>query len=207
MMHLPPNDTVQRCAWVPLQDQLYVTYHDEEWGVPIYDDRLLFEFLVLEAFQAGLSWRTVLHKRENFRLAFDAFDVQKIAAYNQTKIRELLQNVGIIRNRLKIEAAVNNARAFLEIQNKYGSFSQYVWRFTDGRPIVNHWKRNEEIPARTPLSDKISKDLKQHGFKFVGSTIIYAHMQATGMVNDHLISCFRHQEILQLLTGQLNGFA
>ncbi len=189
------NTNLTRCAWVPLDDALYVDYHDREWGVPVYDDRKLFEFLILEAFQAGLSWRTVLHKRENFRKAFDGFDPQKVAFYDDAKVNELMNNAGIIRNRLKILAAINNARAFLKIQEKYGSFKDYIWRFTDGKPIVNHWKSDDEVPARTELSDIMSKDLKQHGFKFVGSTIVYAHAQATGMVNDHITSCFRHDEL------------
>ncbi len=192
-----------RCAWVPLNDALYVAYHDEEWGVPVFDELRLFEFLVLEAFQAGLSWRTILHKRQNFRQAFDNFDPQKVARYDETKIAQLLQNAGIVRNRLKIKAAVNNARAFLKIQNQYGSFSRYIWQFIDGKPIVNYWKSNDEIPVRTELSDKISKNLKEHGFQFVGSTIVYAHMQATGMVNDHLVHCFRHREIAEMAMNGL----
>ncbi len=186
---------IKRCDWVPENDPLYVAYHDEEWGVPIYDDQKIFEFLILEGFQAGLSWRTVLYKRENFRKAFDQFDAQKIARYDERKIQQLMQNSGIIRNRLKIEACVNNARCFLEVQEKFGRFSDFIWRFTDGKPIVNHWKTLSELPARTELSDLISKELKQLGFKFVGSTIVYAHMQATGMVNDHLVSCFRHAQL------------
>ncbi len=186
---------LKRCDWVPKNDPLYVAYHDEEWGVPIYDDQKIFEFLILEGFQAGLSWRTVLYKRENFRKAFDQFDAQKIARYDERKIQQLMQNSGIIRNRLKIEACVNNARCFLEVQEKFGRFSNFIWRFTDGKPIVNHWKTLSELPARTELSDLISKELKQLGFKFVGSTIVYAHMQATGMVNDHLVSCFRHAQL------------
>ncbi|MHB2155983.1 DNA-3-methyladenine glycosylase I [Calditrichota bacterium GD2] len=185
----------KRCDWVPQNDPLYMAYHDEEWGVPVFDDQKLFEFLILEGFQAGLSWRTVLHKRENFRRAFDWFDAQKIAAYDERKIEQLMQNAGIIRNRSKILACVNNARCFLGAQEKFGSFSDFIWRFTDGRPIVNHWQSLADVPARTELSDLISKELKQMGFKFVGSTIVYAHMQATGMVNDHLVYCFRHGEL------------
>lgn len=184
-----------RCAWVPLDDALYVAYHDREWGVPVFDDRKLFEFLILEAFQAGLSWRTILHKRKNFRKSFDDFDPQKVALYDDSKVNELMGNAGIIRNRLKIQAAVNNAKAFLTVQEKYGSFKDYIWCFTDGKPIINNWQNDAEIPTRTELSDAISKDLKQHGFKFVGSTIVYAHLQATGMVNDHVTTCFRHQEL------------
>ncbi len=186
-----------RCPWVPLKDELYVAYHDREWGVPVTDDRKLFEFLILEGFQAGLSWRTVLYKRDNFRQAFDDFDPQKIAHYNALHVERLMNNAGIIRNRLKIEASIGNARAFLEVQARYGSFARYIWQFTDGRPIVNRWKTLQEIPARTELSDKISKELKALGFRFVGSTIVYAHMQATGMVNDHTVSCFRHGELLE----------
>lgn len=185
-----------RCAWVPEKDDLYRQYHDREWGVPVYDDPRLFEFLVLETFQAGLSWRTVLYKRDNFRLAFDGFDVQKVASYNEEDIQRLLQNKGIIRNRLKIRAAVSNARAFIDIQTKNGSFSEYIWRFTEGKPLVNHWTHVGQIPSHTPLSDTISKELKSNGFKFVGSTVIYAHMQATGMVNDHTTDCFRHQQLV-----------
>jgi len=184
-----------RCEWVPENDTLYVAYHDREWGVPVYDDRRLFEFLVLESFQAGLSWRTVLYKRESFREAFDRFDVGKIARYDDRKIQQLLQNRGIIRNRQKILACVNNAQVFLKVQEQYGSFSEFIWRFTDGEPIINKWKSVSEIPARTELSDLISREMKKLGFKFVGSTIVYAHMQATGMVNDHVVHCFRHGEI------------
>jgi DNA-3-methyladenine glycosylase I len=184
-----------RCDWVPLQDELYVEYHDKEWGIPLHNDQQLFEFLILEGFQAGLSWRTILYKRDNFRKAFDQFDAKKIAAYNPTQFETLMNDVGIIRNRLKIQAAITNARSFLEIRSKYGSFDSYIWRFTDGRPIVNEWNSVKQIPPHTELSDKISKDLLQHGFRFVGSTVVYAHMQATGMVNDHLTSCFRYREL------------
>lgn len=183
------------CAWVPENDELYQQYHDTEWGVPIYQDLKIFEFLLLESFQAGLSWRTVLYKRENFRAAFSAFDPQKVALFNEDNIQRLLLDKGIIRNQLKIRAAVNNAAKYLDVQQEFGAFSDYIWRFTEGKPIVNHWKTINDIPASTPLSDKISKDLKQRGFKFVGSTIVYAHMQATGMVNDHTIDCFRHSEV------------
>lgn len=180
-----------RCKWVST-DPLYIQYHDEEWGVPVYDDQKLFEFLILETFQAGLSWITVLRKRENFRQAFSDFDYHKVAVFNETKIQELLQDQGIIRNQLKIRAAVTNAQAFIQVQKEFGSFSDYIWKFTDGKPIINHWKTIKEVPASTPLSDAISKDLKKRGFKFVGTTVIYAHMQATGMVNDHTIDCFKH---------------
>ncbi|HLA56150.1 MAG TPA: DNA-3-methyladenine glycosylase I [Flavobacterium sp.] len=178
-----------RCAWCG-NDELYQKYHDEEWGRPVYDDRLLFEFLILETFQAGLSWITILRKRENFRKAFDHFDYKKIAKYDEDKIQELMQDAGIIRNQLKIRAAVTNALAFMEVQKEFGSFSKYIWGFTDGKPIENHRKTMRDIPATTPLSDAISKDLKKRGFKFVGSTVVYAHMQATGMVNDHVADCW-----------------
>ncbi|MCH2490137.1 MAG: DNA-3-methyladenine glycosylase I [Flavobacteriales bacterium] len=185
----------ERCPWCG-DDPLYVNYHDTEWGVPVYDDATLFEFLLLETFQAGLSWITILRKRENFRKAFDDFDYQKIAAYNEPKIASLLQDPGIIRNKLKVRSAVSNAQAFIQIQKEFGSFSKYIWNFVDGKPIQNNYKKMEDVPANTPLSDAISMDLKKRGFKFVGSTVIYAHMQATGMVNDHLTSCFRHKEVI-----------
>ncbi len=185
-----------RCAWVPTNDTLYLQYHDLEWGVPVHDDRVWFEFLILEGFQAGLSWRTVLYKRENFRQAFDQFNPQNIASYGEEKITQLLSNAGIIRNRSKIRASILNARAFLAIQSEFGGFEAYTWRFVDGKPKVNTWNALSDIPARSPESDKMSKDLIQRGFKFVGSTICYAHMQATGMVNDHTIDCFRYQEII-----------
>ena len=184
----------KRCSWCG-EDPLYVKYHDTEWGVPVYDDAKLFEFLTLETFQAGLSWITVLRKRENFRNAFDNFDYQKIAKYDNKKFDELIKNVSIIRNKLKIKATINNANAFMKIQKEFGSFSKYIWRFVNEKPIVNHWKTMAEIPVTTELSDKLSTDLKKRGFKFVGSTVIYAHMQATGMVNDHIINCFRHKEV------------
>lgn len=182
-----------RCPWAT-NDPLYIKYHDEEWGIPVYDDNTLFEFLILETFQAGLSWITILRKRENFRKAFDNFDYKKIAQYDQTKINELLQDAGIIRNKLKINATVCNANAFIKVQDEFGSFSKYIWGFVDGKPLINHFKTMDEVPANTPLSDIISKDLKKRGFKFVGSTVVYAHMQATGMVNDHITSCFRHPD-------------
>jgi DNA-3-methyladenine glycosylase I len=180
-----------RCPWSGA-DPLYIQYHDEEWGVPVHDDRKLFEFLILEGAQAGLSWITILRKRENYRKAFDRFDAEKIARYTAKDVARLLKDEGIVRNRLKIESAVRNARAFLKIQDEFGSFDAYNWRFVDGKPLVNRWKSLKEIPARTPVSDAFSKDLKQRGFNFVGSTILYAHMQAVGMVNDHVKDCFRH---------------
>ncbi len=183
-----------RCAWSG-KDPLYMDYHDTEWGVPVYDDDKLFEFLILETFQAGLSWITVLRKRENFRKAFDNFDYKKIVNYDENKFDELMNNAGIIRNKLKIRATISNAQAFMDIQKEFGSFSIYFWKFVDHKPIVNQWKTMNEIPAITKLSDTISKDLKKRGFKFVGSTVIYAHMQATGMVNDHIPSCFRYKEV------------
>jgi DNA-3-methyladenine glycosylase I len=183
-----------RCDWC-IGNPLYEQYHDEEWGVPVFDDNTLFEFLILETFQAGLSWITVLRKRENFRAAFDNFDYKKVAKYNQDKIDTLLENAGIIRNRLKIKATITNAQAFMAIQKEFGSFNKYIWKFTDGKPIKNTFKSMSEIPANTLLSDTISKDLKKRGFKFVGTTVIYAHMQATGMVNDHKVDCFRYNEV------------
>ena len=187
-------NTKQRCGWCE-GDDLYEAYHDTEWGVPVYDDGTLFEFLILETFQAGLSWITVLRKRENFRKAFDNFNYKKIANYKQGKIDSLLQDAGIIRNKLKVKATVTNAQAFIKIQEEFGSFSNYIWRFVDGKPIKNKLKDYQNAPANTPVSDTISKDLKIRGFKFVGSTVIYAHMQATGMVNDHETSCFRYNEV------------
>ncbi len=181
-----------RCPW-PGDDPLMIEYHDTEWGVPLHNDRKLFEFLILEGMQAGLSWRTVLHKRENFRRAFDGFDPEKIARYTDAKCKKLLQDAGIIRNRLKVSAAVSNAKAFLEVLEKDGSFAKYIWSFTGGKPIVNRLRSLKEIPVSTKESDAMSKDLKARGFRFVGSTICYAHMQATGMVNDHLVTCERHQ--------------
>lgn len=183
-----------RCAWC-IGDNLYETYHDNEWGVPVYDDAKLFEFLILETFQAGLSWITVLRKRENFRVAFDNFDFKKISQYQQDKIDSLIQNSGIIRNKLKIQATITNAQAFMKIQDEFGSFSNYIWGFVNGKPIKNEFKSIQDLPANTPLSDTISKDLKNRNFKFVGSTVIYAHMQATGMVNDHEVGCFRYEEV------------
>ncbi|WP_269227234.1 DNA-3-methyladenine glycosylase I [Flavobacterium eburneipallidum] len=178
-----------RCSWC-LSSDLYKEYHDQEWGVPVYEDQKLFEFLLLETFQAGLSWITILKKRENFRQAFDHFDYKKIANYSEDKIQELLLDAGIIRNKLKVYSAVSNAQNFIKIQEEFGSFSKYIWGFVDGKPIDNKRKSLREVTATTPLSDKISKDLKKRGFKFVGSTVVYAHMQATGMVNDHVEDCW-----------------
>ncbi len=182
---------MNRCSWCG-NDELYVKYHDEEWGVPVHDEKKHFEFLVLESAQAGLSWLTVLKKRENYRKAYDEFDVDKVSQYDDKKVEELLQNEGIIRNRKKIEASVNNARCFIEIQSEFGSFDKYIWAFVNNRPIVNSWNNISEVPATSELSDKVSKDLKKRGFKFLGSTIIYAHLQATGIINDHLTYCFKH---------------
>lgn len=178
-----------RCGWCE-KDDLYRAYHDQEWGRPVYDDNTIFEFLILESFQAGLSWYTILSKRENFRKAFDHFDYQKMALYSDHKIEELMNDSGIIRNRLKILAAVTNAQKFMEVQKEFGSFSQYIWNFVDGKPIDHQPKTLSDVPATTEISDRISKDLKKRGFKFMGSTVVYAHMQATGMVNDHIESCF-----------------
>ena len=178
-----------RCAWCE-KDDLYRNYHDNEWGKPVYDDQVLFEFLILETFQAGLSWYTILKKRENFRKAFASFDYKKVALFTEKKIQELLLDAGIIRNQLKIRAAVANAIAFMKVQEEFGAFSKYIWNFTDGKPIDNNPKTLKDISSSTPLSDAISKDLKKRGFKFVGTTVVYAHMQATGMVNDHLENCW-----------------
>lgn len=186
---------IHRCAWVPENDNLYTQYHDKEWGVPVYDDRALFEFLILEGFQSGLSWRTILYKRENFREAFNNFDPKIIAEYDELKIQALLKDAGIVRNQLKIRGAVQNAQCFLDIQKEFGSFKEYIWRFTNSKPIKNTFRSLEDIPATTPISDDMSKDLKNRGFKFVGSTVCYAHMQATGMVNDHLMDCFRYNQV------------
>lgn len=179
---------MERCNWVTT-DPLYIKYHDEEWGKPVYDDETIFEFLVLESFQAGLSWITILKKRENFREAFDHFNYQKIATYTDEKIEELMNNAGIVRNRLKILATINNAQRFMEVQQEFGSFSKYIWSFVNGKPMVNTFKTIQEVPATTDISDALAKDLKKRGFKFLGSTVMYAHMQATGMVNDHIVSC------------------
>ena len=185
---------MNRCAWGS-NNPLMIEYHDTEWGVPLHDDQKLFEFLILEGMQAGLSWSTILNKRQNFRAAFHNFDPQRVARYTARDVKRLLNNPGIIRNRLKIEAAITNARQFLEVQNEFGSFDAYIWHFVEGKPIKNAFRSLKEIPAKTPLSDAISKDLKQRGFKFVGSTIVYAHLQATGMVNDHTVDCFRYDEV------------
>lgn len=174
-----------------------VKYHDKEWGVPLHNDRKLFEFLVLEGFQAGLSWRTILHKRENFRRAFDGFNFTKVAKYDRKKVNSLLKDAGIIRNKLKIESAITNAKAFLQVRKEFGTFDKYIWRFVNGKPIQNKFKSLKELPAKTKLSDRISDDLRKRGFKFVGSTIVYAHMQATGMVNDHVLSCYRYKELIK----------
>jgi DNA-3-methyladenine glycosylase I len=181
-----------RCAWCE-KDDLYRDYHDNEWGNPVYHDDKLFEFLVLETFQAGLSWYTILKKRDNFRKAFDFFDYKKIANYNENKVTALLQDAGIIRNQLKIRATITNAIAFIKVQEEFGSFSKYIWNFTDGKPIINHYNTMKDLPATTPLSDAISKDFKKRGFKFVGSTVVYAHMQATGMVDDHVADCWKRE--------------
>jgi DNA-3-methyladenine glycosylase I len=186
---------ITRCEWAGT-DPLYVAYHDQEWGVPVHDDHLLFEFLILEGMQAGLSWSTILKKRESFRLAFDGFDPEKISQYGDEKIAELLDNARIIRNRLKIRAAVDNARAFLRVKEEFGSFDIYLWRFVQGKPVINAWRSIREIPVQTEAAVQMSKDLVRRGFRFVGPTICYAHMQATGMVNDHVIHCFRYQELL-----------
>jgi DNA-3-methyladenine glycosylase I len=183
-----------RCPW-STTDPLYISYHDEEWGVPVHDDQKLFEFLVLEGAQAGLSWITILRKREAYRKAFDNFDVKKVAKYDKRRIARLLTNEGIVRNRLKIESAVHNARRFMEVQKEFGSFDAYMWQFVGGKPIVNHWKTLKEIPCKSVESDAMSKDLKARGFKFVGTVICYAHMQAVGMINDHIVDCFRHKEV------------
>lgn len=181
-----------RCPWA-LNNQLYIAYHDHEWGVPVHDDRKLFEMLILEGAQAGLSWITILRKRENYRKAFDNFEAKKIARYDGKKVAQLLRNEGIVRNRLKIKAAIQNARAFLAVQKEFGSFDAYIWRFVGGKPKVNHWRSLKQIPPKTEVSDAMSKDLKKRGFTFVGSTICYAFMQACGLVNDHLAECFRYK--------------
>jgi DNA-3-methyladenine glycosylase I len=183
----------QRCPWA--KTELYVEYHDKEWGVPVHDDRTLFEFLVLEGAQAGLSWETILKKRENYRQAFDRFDPGVVVKYGRRKVNQLLANAGIVRNRLKIESAIKNARGFLALLEEFDSFDAYVWQFVDGQPKQNSWESSKMVPAKTPESDALSKDLKQRGFTFVGSTICYAFMQAVGMVNDHVVSCYRHAEL------------
>ncbi|MEZ5445889.1 MAG: DNA-3-methyladenine glycosylase I [Gammaproteobacteria bacterium] len=194
MASLPAK--TRRCPWVDMGKPDYVAYHDEEWGVPVHEDRLMFEFLTLEAAQAGLSWYTVLRKRANYRAAFDDFDPARIARYDRRKVARLMQNPGIIRNEQKILAAINNARRYLELQAQTGSFAEFLWQFVDGRPLVHRLRTLSDYPARTPQSDAMSKELKRHGFSFVGSTICYAHMQATGLVNDHSIACFRRRQLL-----------
>lgn len=186
-----------RCAWAG-DDPLYHKYHDREWGVPLHTDKKLFEFLILEGMQAGLSWITVLKKRQAFREAFDGFDFNKVAGYDQRKVNALLKDAGIIRNRMKINAAVTNARAFIEVRREFGTFNRYIWSFVDNKPIQNSWESMKELPAKTELAEEISVDLKKRGFSFVGPTIVYAHMQATGMVNDHTTDCFRHKEVRKL---------
>jgi len=185
--------TVARCRWAEGGSPAYLEYHDSEWGVPVRDDRVQFEFLILEGAQAGLSWSTILNKRDGYRRLFADFDVEKVARFTKKRVDRILLDPGIVRNRLKVESAVNNARAFLKVRDEFGSFSDYVWGFVDGKPVQNKFRKDSDIPATSPQSDALSKDLKARGFKFVGSTIIYAHMQATGMVNDHVTSCFRHQ--------------
>ena len=188
---------MNRCEWAG-SDPLYLRYHDKEWGVPVHNDRKLFEFIILEGAQAGLSWITVLKKRQAYREAFDKFDYNKVAKYNERKVKQLLNNPGIIRNQLKVRSAIKNARAFIEIRKEFGTFNKYIWQFVDNKPIQNHRKSMKELPATSALSDEISKDLKNRGFNFVGSTIIYANMQATGMVNDHTTDCFRYKEVKAL---------
>lgn len=182
----------KRCQWVT-EDPLYKAYHDEEWGQPEHDDQKLFEFIVLESAQAGLSWITILKKRENYRLAYDGFDPLKVANYDEEKIDELLDNAGIIRNRRKIEASINNAKRFIEIQEEYGSFDQYIWSFVDHEPIINQWAKHDDVPVSTPLSDRITKEMKKKGFKFIGTTIMYSYLQAVGIVNDHTLDCFMRE--------------
>jgi DNA-3-methyladenine glycosylase I len=192
------NSEFRPCEWALAGNDSYRRYHDEEWGVPVRDDRKQFEFLTLEAAQAGLSWATILNKREGYRRAFADFDPEKVAQFTEKRIAKILEDPGVVRNRLKIVAAVNNARKFLDVQDEFGSFAEYLWRFVNGKPIQNAWRHMKEVPATTPESDAASKDLKQRGFKFVGSTIVYAHMQAVGMVNDHLVGCFRHKQVAKL---------
>jgi DNA-3-methyladenine glycosylase I len=191
---------VRRCAWA--RDELSIVYHDTEWGVPLHDDRALFELLILEGAQAGLSWITILKKRDAYRAAFNRFDARKVARYDERKIAALLANPGIVRNRLKIRAAVQNAQAFLAVQKEFGSFDGYIWQFVGGQPLVNRWRRTDQLPSRTEHSDAMSKDLAKRGFKFVGSTICYAFMQATGMVNDHLVSCYRYKGLASAGSGR-----
>ena len=184
-----------RCDWC-MGNELYIEYHDKEWGVPVHDDRKHFEFLVLESAQAGLSWLTILKRRVNYRRSYDNFDPAKVAAYQPEKVNEMLQDPGIIRNRKKIESSISNARLFLDIVNEFGSFDNYIWGFNGGKVIINSWKKTSELPANSPLSDRVTRDMKQRGFKFLGTTIMYAHLQSIGMINDHLVSCFRYNELL-----------
>jgi DNA-3-methyladenine glycosylase I len=189
---------MKRCSWCK-NNKLYIKYHDEEWGVPVHEDKKHFEFLILEGVQAGLSWLTILKKRDNYRKIYDNFDPVRISEYTERKIDQLMNTPGIIRNRRKIEASINNAQKFLEVKNEFGSFDRYIWNFVDNKPLINSWKNDSEIPSKTDLSDNISNDLKKRGFKFVGSTIIYAHMQAIGLVNDHIVSCFRYSQLINSL--------
>ncbi|HEU5397705.1 MAG TPA: DNA-3-methyladenine glycosylase I [Gammaproteobacteria bacterium] len=189
---LAHKDGKVRCHWAPANDALYTAYHDKEWGVPVHDDRLLFEFLILEGAQAGLSWSTILHKRDHYRRAYRRFDPKKVARYTKQDVARLLKDPGIVRNRLKIASSISNAQAYLAVQREFGSFDEYIWSFVGGKPLLNRWRTRGQVPARTEISDKMSKDLRKRGFRFVGSTICYAFMQATGMVNDHAVGCFRH---------------
>jgi DNA-3-methyladenine glycosylase I len=195
---LKSTSELQPCPWALAGNDLYRQYHDQEWGVPVRDDRRQFEFLTLESAQAGLSWATILNKREGYRRAFADFDPAKVARFTAKRLERILADPGVVRNRLKVAAAVNNARKFLEVQEEFGDFTTYIWRFVDGKPLQNKWQSMKDVPATTRESDALSKDLKQRGFKFVGSTIVYAHMQATGMVNDHLVACFRHKPVAKL---------
>lgn len=193
-----PDSNRTRCPWAMGVNEAYVRYHDDEWGAPMRDDRRQFEFLVLESAQAGLAWSTILNKRAGYRKAFAGFDPAKVARFNRRSVDRLLGDAGIVRNRLKIESAIGNARAFLRIQAEFGTFCHYLWGFVDGQPVQNRWRRQDQVPASTPLSDIVSRDLKQRGFRFVGTTILYAHMQATGLINDHIVGCYRHQECANL---------
>ena len=195
------STAVTRCKWAEDVSPAYIEYHDKEWGVPVFDDRVQFEFLILEGAQAGLSWSTILNKREGYREAFAEFDPQRVARFTEKRVDKLLQNPGIVRNRLKVQSTVSNAKAFLAVQKEFGSFSDYIWGYVDGKPIQNRFRKDGEVPATSSESDALSKDLKQRGFKFVGSTIVYAHMQATGLVNDHVVACFRHKPCRQLAIG------
>jgi DNA-3-methyladenine glycosylase I len=197
-MTTAPRVELRPCEWALTGNDLYRRYHDEEWGVPLHDDRRQFEFLTLESAQAGLSWACILNKREGYRRAFADFDPEKVARFTPKRIEKILADPGVVRNRLKVAAAVNNARHFLAVQEEFGDFVSYIWRFVDGKPIQNRWRNMKEVPPTSPQSDALSKDLKQRGFKFVGSTIVYAHMQAVGMVNDHLVGCFRHKQVARL---------